>query len=86
MALAYTQKTGLVAEDDPEEITICPKCGTPLPPGTTQCVQCMKKGKALVRLLQFCGRHKKIIFAAGAYLAAQRDFVYYRAFSTESIY
>lgn len=64
MALAYTQKTGLVAEDDPEEITICPKCGTPLPPGTTQCVQCMKKGKALVRLLQFCGRHKKIIFAA----------------------
>ena len=66
MALAYTQKTQIVVEDDPEDHTICPKCGTPLPPGAAQCIHCMKKGKALIRLIQFCGRHKKIIFAAVA--------------------
>ena len=65
-ALLYTHRTGDVVTEIPtdEEMRLCPKCGTPIPPGSTQCVQCMKKGKTLLRLFKFCGPYRKTLTVA----------------------
>lgn len=45
MALAYTQNTQIVVEDDPEDHTICPKCRDSLPPGADAVYSLYEKGK-----------------------------------------
>lgn len=65
-ALLYTRKTGQVVTqvEDNDEVELCPKCGSPLPPGSHQCLHCMKKARTLLRLVQFTGPYKKLIFGA----------------------
>ena len=77
-AAAYTWKTGnSVGEvSDNDAVELCPKCGMPLPPGSTRCPNCSKKGQNILRLLKFAGPYKKLIlFAATAAILCEMMYI-----------
>lgn len=77
-AAGYTRRTGNTVGEvsDNDAVELCPKCGMPLPPGSTRCPNCSKKGQSLIRLMQFAGPYKKlIIFAAVAAIACEMMYI-----------